>query len=225
MYETEETQEDLLSAYFEKSATAVRHSFGRIEKELVRPAVRYIIDSFQLHPIRSTLLTIYAALSALPILSFVGFTVFVFSSFIFLALCIALLAALLVTLFSGFWLACILVFLLFLSIPITASVLSLYLFLRLAFISRQESSVRGALSRWAKETKGQFIKGEETVEAADAEPRVDAEHHDESEAETLVVGSIVLKASSPESIAKEDAATASTDGMNHTQDAKPEASS
>ncbi|KAI0330020.1 hypothetical protein GY45DRAFT_1324272 [Cubamyces sp. BRFM 1775] len=221
MYETEETQEDLLSAYFEKSATAVRHSFGRFEKELARPAVRYVIESFQQHPIRSTLLTIYAALSALPILSFIGFTVFVFSTFIFLALCAALLAALFVTLFSGFWLACTLVFLLFLSVPITASVLSVYLFLRLAWISRQESSVRGALVRWAKETKSQFVKGEEV---ADSEPKGGADPHDESEAETLVVGSIVLNASGPDSTAKQDAAPAGNDGAYHAQDAKPEVS-
>ncbi|KAI0654145.1 hypothetical protein C8Q70DRAFT_1058705 [Cubamyces menziesii] len=219
MYESEETQDDLLSAYFEKSATAVRHSFGRFEKELVRPTVRYIIDSFQLHPIRSTLLTIYAALSALPILSFIGFTVFVFSSFIFLALCTALLAALVVMLFSGFWLACILVFLLFLSVPITASVLSVYLVLRLALISRQETSVRGAFVQWAKETKVRFIKGEE---ASGPEPNGSAEPHDESEGETLVVGSVVLDASSSKSAVKQDAGT---DGAQHVQDAKPEVSS
>ena len=82
--------------------------------------------------------------------------------------------------------------------------------------------MRGALTRWAKETKSQFVKGEGV---ADSESKGGADPHDESEAETLVVGSIVLKASSPESTAKEDVAPASTDGMIHTEDAKPEASS
>ncbi|KAI0357845.1 hypothetical protein OH77DRAFT_1398155 [Trametes cingulata] len=192
MYENEETQEDLLSAYFEKSATAVRTSFGRFERELARPTVRYVLVSFKEHPIRSTFLATYATLSALPLLSFIGFSIFVFSSFVFFALCTAILAALFVVLFFGFWLACILLFLLILSIPITASTLSTYLALRFVLLARQEGSARTALSQWAQETKGQFYKQPLKDEEEDGKPEFGEQHAGESEAETLVVGSIVL---------------------------------
>ncbi|KAI8989635.1 hypothetical protein BD414DRAFT_484757 [Trametes punicea] len=199
MYETEETQEDLLSAYFEKSAAAVRHSFGRFERGLVRPTVRYVLESFQKYPIRSTFLATYATLSALPVLSFIGLSVFLFSSFIFFALCSAILAALSVVLFCGFWFACLLAFFLFLSIPITASILSTYILLRFAFIAKQESSVRSAVSQWAKETKGQFLK-------RDPGEKVDGDVQRESEGETLMVGSIVLDTLTPSGKAQNGAA-------------------
>ncbi|KAI0364525.1 hypothetical protein BV20DRAFT_974368 [Pilatotrama ljubarskyi] len=197
MYENEETQEDLLSAYFEKSATAVRRSFGRFERELARPTVRYVLASFKEHPIRSTFLAAYAALSALPILSFIGFSIFIFSSFVFFALCTAILSALSVVLFFGFWLACILLFLLVLSVPITASTLSTYLALRFIFFARRQGSARSALSRWARETKGHLYKrpppDEEYDDIEDETPgSKEQQHPADSEAETLVVGSIVL---------------------------------
>ncbi|KAI0768249.1 hypothetical protein BD413DRAFT_564561 [Trametes elegans] len=180
--EQEETQEDLLSASFERSATAVRRSFGRFEGDIVRPTVRYVLVSFMEHPIRSAFLATYAALSALPILSFAGFSVFVFSSFVFLALCAALLAWFSVVLFLGFWLGCTLVFLFFLSIPITAGALGAYLLLRFAFIARREGAVGPALSQWAREAKGQFYN---TPPAEDKE---------DGRTEPLMVGSVVLDA-------------------------------
>ncbi|KAL1939448.1 hypothetical protein VTO73DRAFT_10004 [Trametes versicolor] len=190
--EREDAQEDLLSVYFEKSATAVRHSFGRFEKDLARPTVRYVLTSFQQHPIRSTYLTTYAALSALPLLSFIAISIFVCSTLVFLALCAALLAGSAVVLFCGLWLGCTLAFLGLLAIPLTAGTLLTYLFLRFAFIVRQEGSPRTALSQWAQETKGQFIRrplGEDNVAQPGAESA--------PEPVKLVVGSIVLDGSTP----------------------------
>ncbi|KAH9847051.1 hypothetical protein C2E23DRAFT_850530 [Lenzites betulinus] len=189
----EDTQEDLLSAYFDKSATAVRRSFGRFERDIVRPVVRHVLAAFKHHPMRSTFLAIYAALSALPILCFIGFSVFIFSSFAFFALSIAILAAVAVVLFSGFLLACALAFLFLLAIPLTAGTLGTYLLLRFVFFARREGSARQALGQWAQETKGLFVK---TLPVEDPAPKT--EHRaTTSQAVTLVVGSVVLDGSTP----------------------------
>ncbi|CDO76541.1 hypothetical protein BN946_scf184395.g3 [Trametes cinnabarina] len=190
MYDNEDTQDDVLSAYFDKSASVVRHSFGRFEQGLVRPTARYVVESFARYPLRSTFLATYATLSALPVLSFLGFSIFIFSSSIFFALSAAILTALSVVLFLGFWVACTLVLLLFLSIPIAVGVFITYLLLRFAFIARKEGSVRSALSPWAQETKGLVKRGKHGEQ-----PNGDA--HAESEAETLVIGSVVLEQASP----------------------------
>ncbi|KAI0643917.1 hypothetical protein C8Q79DRAFT_1012461 [Trametes meyenii] len=202
MHEGEDAQEDPLAAYFEKSATAVRHSFGRFERELARPTVRYVLESFKEHPIRSTFLANYAVLSVLPILSFLGFSIFVFSSLVFFALSAAILASSAIVLFIGFWLTCTLIFLLLLSIPLTASTLSTYLLLRLVFIARRERFARATISQWAQETKGQFYKAAPPVEEEEKPPV-------ESEGETLIVGSITLDAIA--STEKQERAHASED--------------
>ncbi|KAI0634050.1 hypothetical protein C8Q77DRAFT_1109608 [Trametes polyzona] len=210
----EETQEDLLSAYFEKSATVVRQSFGRFERELARPTVRYVMDSYRDHPIHSTLLTIYAALSALPLLSFIGFAVFVFSSFTFFALSVAFLAGAAVVLFTGFWLACLLTLLFFLAIPLTASTLATYLLLRLVFITRQEGSVRAGLGQWVHETKTRFVLKQQPG-AADQDPV--------TEDDTLIVGSIALeKLTATEGETKSVDAAAVLDGLSVGEEKKVE---
>ncbi|KAI0822377.1 hypothetical protein BC628DRAFT_1364586 [Trametes gibbosa] len=180
MSTNEDSSEDLLSAYFEKSATAVRRSFSRFERDLARPTVRYLLAAFKHRPIRSTFLAIYAALSALPILSFIGLSVFIFSSFAFFALSIALLSAVAVVLFSGFWLGCALLFLFLLAIPLTAGALGTYLLLRFVFFARQEGSARQALTQWAQEAKVQFVKRSPEHPAP------------ASQADTLVIGSVTL---------------------------------
>ncbi|KAL7284569.1 hypothetical protein ACG7TL_001861 [Trametes sanguinea] len=195
----EETQDDLLYVYFDKSASAVRHSVGRFEQGFVRPTARCIVDSFARHPLRSTFLATYATLSALPVLSFIGLSVFIFSSFIFFALSAAVLAALSVVLFLGCWFACTLCFLLLLSIPIAAGVFIAYLLFRFAFLAKQEGSVRSALSPWAQETKGRFSKRQT------AGKQLNGDAHGESDGETIVVGSIVLdQASLPEKVESTD---------------------
>lgn len=92
----------------------------------------------------------------------------------------------------GLWLGCTLAFLGLLAIPLTAGTVLTYLLLRFAFIVRQEGSPRVALSQWARETKGQFVK--RPLEA-DNSARLGAESAPEPV--TLVVGSIVLDGSTP----------------------------
>ncbi|KAG6380190.1 hypothetical protein JVT61DRAFT_8281 [Boletus reticuloceps] len=73
--------EENLSGYFQRSATTVR----QIERDYARPVSRYASLKFKENPIKMTFLSIFAGLSALPLLSFIGLTVFTFSSLVFLA--------------------------------------------------------------------------------------------------------------------------------------------
>lgn len=144
-----------------------------------------------------------------------GFSIFIFSSFAFFALSVAILATVAVVLFAGaspsplllpilaeyhlmsvttgFLLACALTFLFLLAIPLTAGTLGTYLLLRFVFFARREGSARQALGQWAQETKGLFVK---TLPEEDPSPKT--EHPaSTSQADTLVVGSLVLDGSTP----------------------------
>lgn len=106
----------------------------------------------------------------------------------------------------GLWLGCTLAFLGLLAIPLTAGTVLTYLLLRFAFIVRQEGSPRIALSQWAQETKGQFIRRpleEDNVAQPGAESA--------PEPVTLVVGSIVLDGSTPTREDKKEEDSVQTD--------------
>ncbi|KAI0705530.1 hypothetical protein C8Q76DRAFT_751309 [Earliella scabrosa] len=153
--EAQDEDEDLLADYFEKSASAVRDSFGRFEQDVARPAIDYVLVSFRKRPIRSTFIAFYLALSALPVLSFVGFSMFIFATFIFLGLATAIFSASCAVGFFGFWLACTLIFFLFLSFNLTVSSLATYLLIRFVLRARQEGS-RAALTALADDARAQF---------------------------------------------------------------------
>ncbi|KAI0718541.1 hypothetical protein C8T65DRAFT_638332 [Cerioporus squamosus] len=111
------TRNELLADYFEKSAFAVRNIFARFERKVARPLIQYLLVSFRERPVASTFVATYVVLSALPVLSFIGFSVFVFTAFAFLALALAIVCASSVVGFVGFWLACILFLFLFVAGP------------------------------------------------------------------------------------------------------------
>ncbi|KAG9307966.1 hypothetical protein JVU11DRAFT_12772 [Chiua virens] len=77
--------EERLSTYFDKSVTIVRQYADLIEQDYAQPVLRYASLKFKEKPVTMTFLSIFAGLSALPLLSFVGLTVFALSSIIFLA--------------------------------------------------------------------------------------------------------------------------------------------
>ncbi len=102
----------------------------------------------------------------------------------------------------GLWLGCTLAVLGLLAIPLTAGTVLAYLFLRFAFIARREGSPRAALSQWAQETKGQFIKRP-----------LEGDDDGQPEAVTLVVGSIVLDGSTPMGEDKREEDSVQPDGI------------
>ncbi|KAH9937794.1 uncharacterized protein BXZ73DRAFT_100009 [Epithele typhae] len=151
-------EEDVLADYFEKSALAVRNSFERFEQGCARPVFNYILATFRRRPVRSTFAAVYIALSVLPVLSFIGFSVFVFATSIFVGVATAIVGAACAVGFFGFWLACLLGFFLFVSFNLTLTVITTYLFVRFVMRARDEGP-RAALSNLAQETRAQFTRG------------------------------------------------------------------
>ncbi|PIL29233.1 hypothetical protein GSI_09282 [Ganoderma sinense ZZ0214-1] len=131
-----EMEEDVLADYFEKSASAVRHTFARFEQDIARPAFNYLLTSFRTRPIRSTFIAFYLILSTLPVVSFIGFSIFIFATSVFLALATAVFFATSTIGFFGFWLAATLVLFLFVSLNLTLATLTTYLFAQLALRAR-----------------------------------------------------------------------------------------
>ncbi|TBU24300.1 hypothetical protein BD311DRAFT_702416 [Dichomitus squalens] len=154
----EEGEEDLLADYFEKSASAVRQTFGRFEQDVVRPVLDYVSVAFHKRPIRSTFIAFYLALSILPVLSFIGFSVFIVATSIFVALAGAILFASSAISFFGFWLACTLIFFAFVSFNLTLSTLATYLFTQFAFRARTDGA-RLALASVYADARAQLSLG------------------------------------------------------------------
>ncbi|KAI0753255.1 hypothetical protein C8Q80DRAFT_1151203 [Daedaleopsis nitida] len=151
-YVPEEDEDDVLADYFEKSATAVRATFGRFEQDVARPVIDYLLSSYRTRPVVSTFAAIYITLSLLPILSFIGFSLFVFATFIFLGLATAVFSASCAVGFFGFWLVCMLIFFVFVSFNLTASALATYVLIRFVARARQDGS-RAALSALLEDTR------------------------------------------------------------------------
>ncbi|KAI1792365.1 hypothetical protein LXA43DRAFT_1006174 [Ganoderma leucocontextum] len=160
-YESEgEVEDDVLADYFEKSASAVRHSFARFEQDMARPTFNYLLTRFRTRPIRSTFIAFYLTLGALPVLSFVGFSIFIFATSIFLALAAAIFFAFSTVSFFGFWLAATLIFFLFVSFNLTLATLTTYLFAQFALRARTYGT-RVAVSSLYTDARAQlaFLRG------------------------------------------------------------------
>ncbi|RPD52905.1 hypothetical protein L226DRAFT_576655 [Lentinus tigrinus ALCF2SS1-7] len=183
----DEREDDLLADYFERSASAVRNVFGRFEGDVARPLISYLLVSFRERPITSTFVATYVALSALPVLSFLGFSIFIFATFTFLALGVAILCASSVVGFVGFWLFCILLVFLLVAFILTLSVLITFILVRFLLHARQDGP-RAALSELADDARTQYAL------ARGRPPGLGPEHDDtsvkeepESEADSVVV--------------------------------------
>ncbi|KAH9941560.1 hypothetical protein B0H21DRAFT_545585 [Amylocystis lapponica] len=186
MAASEQTDQNLLFS-FEKSASAVRHSFRcglSFETEYIRPVLSKLLAYFQ------TFLAIFAAFSALPVLSFLGFSLFVFTFCIFIALVGALCTATLIVVLVGFFLAGMLTLLLVTSLFLTACAIGVYLALRFAIRIRNDGALAGT-AEWAHETKEHFLS------SASKGPAPDEDLADQS-SQTIIVGSVPLDAAPPQ---------------------------
>ncbi|KAH9915736.1 uncharacterized protein B0H18DRAFT_1124688 [Fomitopsis serialis] len=148
--------QDDLTSYFDKSATTVRELMQRLENNFTRPLIQYALDAFRQHPIRSTYLAILTALSLLPALSFIGFSFFIFTSFICTALAAALVAATAVVAIFGTLLLGTLFLLVGVSILLTASIIGIYLFVRLALLT-YDAGPRAGIKEWAHQSRTQLL--------------------------------------------------------------------
>ncbi|EPT01871.1 hypothetical protein FOMPIDRAFT_99599 [Fomitopsis schrenkii] len=147
---------DELTSNFDKSAAVVRDSLQRLENEIARPFMQYVCDSFRLHPVRSTYVTIFSCLALLPAISFVGFSLFVITSFLGVAITVALIAASTVIAFFGALFLASLVLLAGISLLLTATTLGTYLLIRLALFT-YNAGPRTGIAEWANESRRQLL--------------------------------------------------------------------
>ncbi|KAF9224758.1 hypothetical protein BS17DRAFT_807846 [Gyrodon lividus] len=156
-----------LASYFEKSATIVRQYADLIEHSYARPALHNFSRRFQINPVGMTFISVFFALAVLPVLSFIGLSIFVISSIAFLALISAAIASIIV---EAFLVAC-LIFTLWslfvVAIFVTTFVGVAYLTMRLGLLVSSEG--RSGVKEWAYETRQHFscAKSSEANEGSD----------------------------------------------------------
>ncbi|KIK93627.1 hypothetical protein PAXRUDRAFT_828787 [Paxillus rubicundulus Ve08.2h10] len=159
-----------LASYFQRSVTTVRQYADLIEHNYARPALYHIAWRFQMNPITMTFLSIFCSLSALPLLSFIGLSVFAISSIASLAFISAAIALIIV---EAILLACLAFTLWSLSIFaifVTTFIGFAYLLVRLGVLVSSEG--RFGVKEWVYETRQHFSrsKSSEANEGSDGSP-------------------------------------------------------
>lgn len=155
---------DQLHSYFEKSIAIVRGAVERVDYAYAKPALEYVLTSFQTRPITTTFLSVFLALSSGPIGLFTVFSLYASAACVTIALIAALFASSLVILAAAGVLACILLVLLFVALSATAGIVATFLTLRLLILVRV-SGVRGGVSQWGQETKARIRKDQAAAPA------------------------------------------------------------
>ncbi|KDQ50985.1 hypothetical protein JAAARDRAFT_73929 [Jaapia argillacea MUCL 33604] len=172
--------EDDLQGYFDRYAGAVRHNFSRFESQLGRPAFEVFQQSFNERPVITTFLAIYAVLSVVPVLSFIGFSLFLTTTYTFLAFGGAFVVSVVSILFLGSILIPTLLLTLLFTALITSFLLSAFLAWRFWVLVRKEGP-RG-VGEWGGETKRRFARHHRREEvpaaARDAKEKVETEQQD-----------------------------------------------
>ncbi|KAK7683753.1 hypothetical protein QCA50_013129 [Cerrena zonata] len=145
-----------LQSYFERSASTVIQLSDKAESEYVRPGVNALMRSFQKKPVHSTFLSTWGLLSLLPVIAFIGFSLFVLGSCLFFALAGALIVSAVAIAAFGSVLTMTLVILFFVSVFLTTTIIGSFLALHL--ISRiRDHGVRDGGVIWAREVKDRFF--------------------------------------------------------------------
>ncbi|KAI6033592.1 hypothetical protein PISMIDRAFT_198829 [Pisolithus microcarpus 441] len=161
--EPEEFQEGL-ATYFEKCAELVRQYADVIEQRYARPALALWIRNFKEKPITMTFIAILSILSVLPALSFVGISVFIISSIVFLAAVSAIMACLVTESIIVSIGICTMCSLVLVAVLATVFFLSVYSVIRFGLLVR--SNGRSGFKEWAMETRQHLlpVKGVEEEE-------------------------------------------------------------
>ncbi|KAG6334892.1 hypothetical protein ID866_4201 [Astraeus odoratus] len=133
----------------------VRRYADIIEHRYARPALDAAIEHFKEKPITMTFIALFAALAALPIMSFVGVSVFAISSIVFVATACAVVACLVAESIIVSLGICTLFSLALVAIFLTTFVFSMYSMLRFILLVRARGG-SGAME-WALETREHFL--------------------------------------------------------------------
>ncbi|TFK75622.1 hypothetical protein BDN72DRAFT_892129 [Pluteus cervinus] len=145
-------QNEDLSSYFNRSASAVQVYADKFERQYARPALRVSQAFFDEHPVPATFIAIFSILSFLPVLTFIGL-----SALVLFVVTITGFVSSLCT--SAVFILAFFVFLFFTLLVImcisglfTALAVGGYTLLRLATLVRHDG--REGVAEWAQETKG-----------------------------------------------------------------------
>ncbi|CAA7259931.1 unnamed protein product [Cyclocybe aegerita] len=143
-----------LATQFDRSISLVKAYTSRFEQDYARPAIKTSGVFYERRPISAVFLGFFLSLSFLPVISFIGISVFTIVSFLTVAFGAALVSAFMVILGCFAVLASVLLATFFTSGFLTAGTVFTFLFARFA-ISVRRSGVSG-FSEWANETKGRL---------------------------------------------------------------------
>ncbi|KAI6000273.1 hypothetical protein EDC04DRAFT_2791607 [Pisolithus marmoratus] len=162
-----------MTPYFEKCAELVQR-YADVQR-YARPALVLGIRNFRKKPITMTFVAILSSLAILPILSFVGISIFVIASIIFLAAASAIIACLVAESIIVSIGICTLCSLVLVAVFSTVFFLSMYSVFR--FILLVRSNGRSGFSEWAMETR-QHLLPTRPVEECDRPDRPDVAIND-----------------------------------------------
>ncbi|KAJ3515281.1 hypothetical protein NLJ89_g1853 [Agrocybe chaxingu] len=157
-----------LATQFDKSISLVKAYTSRFERDFARPAIKTSGVFFERRPISAVFLGFFLSLSFLPVISFIGISVFTVVSFLTVAFGAALVSAFLVILGCFAVLASVLLAALFTSGFLTAGTVFTFLFARFA-VSVRRSGVSG-ISEWANETKSRLVATSKLVDGENQIP-------------------------------------------------------
>ncbi|KAI0321501.1 hypothetical protein OF83DRAFT_1168353 [Amylostereum chailletii] len=161
---TDDTQANL-EPYFEKTANRVRYVFGRVEENYARPFFSLFTAMFVKYPISTTFVSIFAALSIVPAVSFVTMLFATLATTLAVGIFLALVAYAVVFMLAAGVLLAILTVVFFLSAFLTFVIVGLYLSVRLYSLVR--ASGRAGVSVWAEETKNTFSRSQPSPDPDD----------------------------------------------------------
>ncbi|TDL14996.1 hypothetical protein BD410DRAFT_796805 [Rickenella mellea] len=146
--------QDGLSSYFDRTAVTVRSRFRQIEENYIAPSVDVAKQFFYESPVTATAIGIFSSLSFLPVTAFIGFSIFIFASFIFLALAAAITAALTIVSVVAIALLMNLTVAMLATFLLTSMAIGIYLFARLVTLLRSNDTLQAGAVQWGQETKG-----------------------------------------------------------------------
>ncbi|KZW00351.1 hypothetical protein EXIGLDRAFT_830761 [Exidia glandulosa HHB12029] len=140
-----------LSSWFDKTAAKIKQDADRIETDYFVPWKDVAAKSYVEHPVAFSFLTIFAALSALPVASFLGFAILTTSVLTFSALTFAILTSGAIIVSAAFILFGVLFLQLLIASSLTFSGIALYVAYRLFFHLHDPSG--GGVRAWSQETR------------------------------------------------------------------------
>jgi len=176
---------DKLKYSLERGSTILRELGANANQSFIQPNFRKFLVALEEKPLRTTFITSFVALSLLPIVSFIGFSLFTFGLFTFVALCIATFASIVTICFFGIFFIAILALMFLISISLTAAITSAYLAFRLVTLMRLEGA--SGVREWSTETKGRIYgKGKaKSKEEPTDDPKPEV-HDEEDETESVL---------------------------------------